>query len=297
MDVSTPAKPSLKRRAILPFLFFVGGVGATGWTITQTEFGRSLFGSNAQLAGQSDLTPAPAATLAPAPTAPPSANEDAARIAALESRLARVESVGPRGGGGGGTSARSEGLLLAFAARRALELGLPLGSLEQELEATFGTTQQHMVAAVLAAARAPVTLAKLQADLIPLSERLSGSENQSLWTRFTGGLSGLVSVRPSGSPPQDPAMLAAQAKTAMKNGDIASALQAISRLPDRALAADWMASARRYVEAQRALSALEKSALAGVMLPKPAVAPPAALESPSEPTTTPFGTPENLKPI
>jgi hypothetical protein len=268
MDIATPAKPSWKRRAILPLLFFVGGVGATGWAMTQTEFGRSLFGGDAPLGVSTAAAPSPV-TLAPAPNASPSLNDDAARIAALEARLARVESAGP--GTSSAPSARSEGLLLAFAARRALELGLPLGSLEQELEAAFGRTQPHMVAAVVAAARAPVTLAQLQADLPPLAERLSSGGDQGLWTRFTNSMTGLISVRPSGSAPQDPALLAAQAKSAMASGDIAAALQAVSRLPDRALAADWMASARRYAEGQRALSALEKTALSGVNQPKPMV--------------------------
>jgi hypothetical protein len=183
-------------------------------------------------------------------------------------------------------------MLLAFAARRALELGLPLGNFEDDLNARFGSSEPHMVAAVVAAAKTPVTIAKLRGDLIGLLPRLSGDESTGVWDRLTAGFSTLATVRRGDSATQDPNALLTQARTAMEAGDIDTALQAISRLPNRAVAADWMAAARRYSEAQRALNALEKAALSGpdtqpspgeFLLPEPTPAMPTPEAAPSAP--------------
>ncbi len=263
------------RRLVFPLLFFVGGVGAAGWVVTQTGAGRSLAGLEAPLI-EHPASKAPVATPL-APVQPilgaPLGSEADARIAALELRLARIESSG--GASGGAHSSQSDGLLLAFAARRALELGLPLGSLEQAISAHFGASQPHMVAAISSAARVPTTLSKLQADLESLAPKLSG-EDKGVWSRFSEGLASLVTVRRGDTSTTDPSALIAQARSAIEASDVDGALQAVSRLPNRAFATDWMASARRYSEAQRALAALEKSALGDVSQPQE---PPAAIDA------------------
>jgi hypothetical protein len=292
---SSDSRPnrSWTRRLILPLLFFVGGVGVTGWVVTQTDLGRSIRG----LESPAGIEPIPAAAtlvppLAPAPAAvaPPTLGTEAdARIAALELRLARIENSG---GGISARSSQSDGLLLAFAARRALELGLPLGSLEQEISAHFGASQPHMVAAISAAARAPVTMAKLQMDLNDLAPKLIDGGDTGLWSRFSNGLAGLVTIRRNDATSADPSALVAQAQTALAASDVDGALQAVSRLSSRALAVEWMASARRFSEAQRALAALEKSAISGAT--EAQVAPPPVadqpLSLPTDPQDTQSGT-------
>ena len=287
MDTSTPivkSGPTWRRKLIFPSLFFVAGVGAAGWGVTQTEFGRSIAG----LQGPEPIVVAPNVAPAAAPTAP--ADQAAARIAELEASLAQQQSAAPIRVATG--SSRADGMLLAFAARRALELGLPLGSFEQDLNARFGSSEPHMVAAVVAAAKTPVTITMLRGDLIGLLPQLSREETTGLWDRLTTGLSSLATVRRGDSATQDPNALLTQARTAMESGDIDTALQAISRLPNRAVAADWMAAARRYTEAQRALNALEKAALSGpdtqpaageFLLPEPTPAMPTPVTAPSAP--------------
>jgi hypothetical protein len=285
MDTSTPVSkpgPTWRRKLVFPLLFFVAGIGVAGWGVTQTEFGRSIAG----------LQTPNAAIVAPndAPAAQGSAPSDqaAARIAELEASLAQQQSSAPIRVAT--VSSRADGMLLAFAARRALELGLPLGSFEDDLNARFGSSEPHMVAAVVAAAKTPVTIAKLRGDLIGLLPQLSGVESAGLWDRLTTGFSNLATVRRGDDAPHDPNALLAQAKTAMETGDVDTALQAISRLPNRAVAADWMAAARRYSEAQRALNALEKAALSSTdaqpspgefLLPEPTPAMPAPEAAPS----------------
>ena len=60
------------------------------------------------------------------------------------------------------------------------------------------------------------------------------------------------------------------------------ALAEVARLPNRDLAADWMAEAKRHVEAYRALDLLEAAAIVGPVEPPPA---PAIILP--EPETTP----------
>jgi hypothetical protein len=278
MDPSLPspkAASNWKRKLILPLLFFTTGVGAAGWGVTQTEFGRSLTG----------LQPPAPITIAPRPTpTPPNSvapDQASRRIAELEDSLARARSGGTVSSAGG--SSRAEGLLLAFAARRALELGLPLGSFEQELAAHFGTAQPHLVAAVVAAAHTPITLATLQLELTRLTPQLAGTQGTGMWERVTNGFSNLVSVRRGGDVTQDPKLLLDQARIAMSTGNVDAALQAISRMPNRAVAADWMTSARRYSEAQRALTALEKSSLEGPTIIDPPITPTIPDPAPSTP--------------
>jgi hypothetical protein len=52
-----------------------------------------------------------------------------------------------------------------------------------------------------------------------------------------------------------------RARRALDGGQVDTALAEVARLPSRAAATDWMAAARRYIEAHRALDILEAAAL------------------------------------
>ena len=65
-----------------------------------------------------------------------------------------------------GNADRAEGLLVAFAARRALDRGVALGFLEALLRQRFGDSQPQAVGMIITAAREPVTLQELQDGLL-----------------------------------------------------------------------------------------------------------------------------------
>src|SRR3546814_8195783 len=91
---------------------------------------------------------------------------EGAHAAALTTRVSELEDRIPRinvqAQAASGNAARAEGLLIAFAARRALDTGGPLGYIEGQLRLRFGRAQPRAVATIINAAREPVTLQDLQ---------------------------------------------------------------------------------------------------------------------------------------
>ena len=81
------------------------------------------------------LTPKPIVTN-PAPPPPPVVVEaQPARLSTLEARVAQVENATERAEGSAG---RADALVIAFAARRAIDRGVALGYLERLLVSRFG---------------------------------------------------------------------------------------------------------------------------------------------------------------
>src|SRR5207244_673349 len=99
------------------------------------------------------------------PAAPPigaTGNEDIARrLAALEQRFGQIDTSSRVAVG---SADRTEALVAAFAARRAIDRGVGLGFLERVLQVRF-PGQPGDVARIIALARQPVTLAQLQSEL------------------------------------------------------------------------------------------------------------------------------------
>ena len=60
-----------------------------------------------------------------------------------------------------GSAGRADALVIAFAARRAVERGVALGYLEPLLVERFGADHQRAVATIVTASRSPVTQAQL----------------------------------------------------------------------------------------------------------------------------------------
>ncbi len=98
--------------------------------------------------------------------APPPAAPAVATDPALADRLAeiqdKVDGIEDQARAATGDASRAEGLLVAFAARRALDRGSELGYIEALLRQRFGQSQPQAVAMILSASRQPVTLADLQ---------------------------------------------------------------------------------------------------------------------------------------
>lgn len=240
-------------------------------------------------------TPPSSASLAPevqAPTAP------SANVATLAQRLtameARLDDVDQRSRAAVGDAGRAEGLLVAVAARRALDAGMPLGYLEGLLRERFGATHAAAVATILSAARQPVTLDELRAGLDALAPSLARASGQgNWWSRLKGELSQLVVVRHAGMPSTVPADRIAHGQRLLDDGHVDGALAEVARLPARNAAADWMAQARRYLAARAALEQVETAALLEPAAPPGPLAPaqPAASAPPAPPAPSPARAP------
>src|SRR5690606_32712423 len=104
-----------------------------------------------------------------------------------------------------GNAARAEGLLIAFAARRAIERGEPLGYLADQLKLRFEDARPNSVQTILAAAEDPVTLDQLIARLEGLAPTLAkGADDQLSWAWLTQELSNLFVIRRETSPSPQP---------------------------------------------------------------------------------------------
>ena len=258
-----PRSP-MRTAFIVALLAFIGGVALMAWAVTRWEPARRLV----MRSDVSTATPLPQpgmrtpALAVPSPTIAPPPQEigpGEARIAGLEERMARVDL---RAAAAAGNAARAEGLLIAFAARRAVDRGVAMGYIEGELRQRFGASQPRAVAAIIASAQNPVTLEGLQHGLEELRPRLSGApQSENWWDATRRTISGLIVVRKMGADSPAPDQRVARAQLRVESGQVEGALAEVSRLPGRDSAGPWMAQARRYIEAHHALDIIEAAAL------------------------------------
>jgi hypothetical protein len=283
---TTPAQARpLRRFLLIALLGLLVGMGLVLWGLSRSPTAREyLLGSDAPAGTEPPIVsvspPPPSGVMRPTLTPTPQPADD--RIAILEAQVAQLSRTTAVQSGG---SERAEGLLLAFAARRALDRGLALGYVEGQLSSHFGTRQPRAVTMIIAAARQPVTLDQLKSDLDALAPKLTGSNpDEGWWHSITRSLSGLFIVRDAGAPSTLPAERLSRASDAISLGRVDQALAEVARLPNRNVATEWMAKAKRHIEAYRALDLLEAAAIIG---PGETVQPPAiALPEPDAPAPT-----------
>ncbi|KPL68207.1 hypothetical protein SZ64_08775 [Erythrobacter sp. SG61-1L] len=184
-----------------------------------------------------------------------------ARVVAMEQRLDQLslqaQSVA-------GNAARSEALLVAFASRRSIERGQPLGSLADQLKLRFGDAHPNAVRTVIEAAKSPVTLDQLVARLDGLAPELTTSSSPELsWGRLKREFAELFVIRHEATPSPQPVKRMERAHLFMESGRVAAAAAEVSNLPgaDSPDALRWIADARRYAAAQDALDRLETAAI------------------------------------
>jgi len=200
------------------------------------------------------------------------ANALAARVGELETRLSRITL---EAASASGNATRAEGLLIAFAARRALDRGLSLGYLEAQLRLRFGDDQPNAVKTIIDTARDPITLEQLRSELDALAPQLVGRNSESggsLWTGIRRELGELFILRPAGTQSPRASQRIDRAHRYLAGGQADKAIEEVEAMPGAEVASEWLIDARRYHEARRALDLIETAAIL-----EPRDSPPAAM--------------------
>lgn len=245
----------------LLLLAFVGGALLMAWLSQNwgvrdgARTASAPAGNSADVQNGADGAVAPPVGLA----APALADPQAARVLDLEQRLGRI-SVAAQAASYNAN--RAEALLTAFAARRALDAGRPLGYIEGTLRLRFGDAQPRAVATIINAAAEPVTLADLRLGLLDIDAAVRRPQTAgSWWQGFWREVSGIAVIRKAGTPSPEPEQRLDRARHAVELGQIDSAIAEMSALPAQPAVTRWLELARRYNEAHRALDLVEAAAV------------------------------------
>ena len=265
------SKPRSARKIVLIALIAVMlGAAFAGWLVWRGDL-------DAILPPRAATAPARMTSPAPPPMRPSAAgvaaNIDAveARVAILDERLARL---GTEADAAAGNATRAESLLIVAATRRLIEKGAPLGSIGDQLKLRFGDAQPNAVRTVLDAAKAPMTLDELNAQLDALTPQLiERPARGDTWGRVRSEISNLFVVRREAGRGADPAARVERARLMLAAGKVERAIAEVQRLPGAAAAGAWIVAARRYDAAQRALDLIETAAIL-MPIARPSLEPP-----------------------
>jgi hypothetical protein len=260
---------SWSARLLIGLVLILIGAGAATWGLAHYRPAARVLGV---APAAEPVIPKPVGlTAKPAPQPAPAPPPTNAQIADLQARLARVEGAAQRAEGFAG---RADALVIAFAARRAIDRGVALGYLEPLLLDRFGAQHQQAVATIVTDSHQPVRLNDLVAEYDTLGPDLRrGGPQDSWWTAFRRELGTLVEVHPAERPAVNPDARYQRARQRLSTGDVDQALAETMRLPGAANAQAWIDKARRYVAAHRALDEIESAALLGAPAPQPTPAP------------------------
>ncbi|MGB3166103.1 MAG: hypothetical protein WBA68_04925 [Alteraurantiacibacter sp.] len=277
-----PAGTTTRQRSLRPLLLATGaafllGVAATWFLVSDNATG-GLFALRGE-AGTPTAVPSVAESqtdvlVGPTPSASPTTVAEAtqqveqvvetqggldSRIAALEQRLTRLDIQAQSAAG---NAARAEALLIAFASRRVIERGEPLGYLADQLRLRFGEERPNAVQTVINAAQNPVTLDQLLARLEGLAPTLDDApEGEGVFTRLGRELSEIFIVRREDTASPVAERRLERARLFLESGRIEAAVSEVRNLPNAVIAEDWIDDAERYAAAQRALETLETAAV------------------------------------
>ncbi len=195
----------------------------------------------------------------------------AAQLAALEARTAAVSIDASAASGQAG---RAEAILIAFAARRAIERGMPLGYLEEELRRRFGAAEPRATLVITESAHDPLTLEDLRQGLDANAAELLSAKDEDLLSSLSRELRSLIVIHDAGTPSPILADRLKRARRMLDAGQVGAALAEVQRLPGAGQAGAWIAAARRYIETRGALDEIESAAVLGRT--SPVIATPAA---------------------
>jgi len=180
------------------------------------------------------------------------------RLAAAEQRLARLDLQAQAAAG---NAARAEGLLIAFATRRAVERGAELGYLADQLRLRFGDSWPNAVRTIITFSRDPITLDVLLARLDGLAPKLREDAGIHSWSDLRRELGQLFIVRRESTPSPQPERRLERARQFLESGRIDAAIAEVQNLPGADKAEAWIADAQRYSAAMDALETIETAAV------------------------------------
>jgi len=258
---------SWSARLLIALCLVLLGAAVAAWALARYDGAARFLGVAPNQPKVARVQPAlaaqPLVARAPAQAAP----ADLARIATLEARIGTLENATRQVAG---SAVRADALLVAFAARRAVERGVALGYLETLLVDRFGPDHPRAVATIVTAARSPVRLHQLIAEYEQLGPvlRAAGPE-EDWWAGFQRELGSLVEIRRADRPSIKPDARYIRALARLSAGEVDTALAETMRLPGAAQAEAWTRRARFYVAARRALDEIESSALLAADSPAP----------------------------
>lgn len=243
-------------RLLLAIALLLAGAAGAAWALARYDQAARFLGVQPAPAPQKT---APLQLVQQQQPAEPQAAADAARIAELEARLARVETSAQRVEGSAG---RADALLVAFAARRAVDRGVALGYLEPLLLDRFGKTHAPAVGTIITGSHTPISLNELVAQYRDLGPVLrSTATREGVWTQFKREIGSLIQVRHADRPSTQPDARYLRALSQLEDGEVDSALAETMRLPGAGNAQEWVRKARQYVAVHRALDEVESAAL------------------------------------
>lgn len=264
------ARPSIKPVLFAVLASFLLGALVVGYLAWQGWFKVGDAGTIASV----ENSPAALATQ-PAPPSPAPSESEAAQDAALEQveqtqggidqRLAaaeqRIARLDLQAQAASGNAARAEGLLIAFATRRAIERGAELGYLGDQLRLRFGDAQPNSVQTIIDFSRNPVTLDVLLARLDGLGPDLTATTGRPTFDKLRHELASLFVIRRETTPSPQPSRRLERARMFLESGRVDKAIQEVEQLPGAGSAAAWLADARRYQRARNALDLIETTAV------------------------------------
>ena len=249
-------------RLLIGLVLILAGAGAAIWGLGQYQPAARFLGvappETDQLAPQRAVIQSgvgnPPAAVLPEPG-------QGERVAQLEARLARVENATQRTESFAG---RADALVVAFAARRAIDRGVALGYLENLLVDRFGPQHQRAVATIITASHQPVRLNDLIAEYETLGPDLRrGGPQDSWWSNFKREVGELVEIHRADVPSPSADARYSRALQRLSAGDVDQALAETMRLPGAMRAGAWTSKARRYIATHRSLDEIESAALLG----------------------------------
>ena len=262
--VPNRASLSWSARLLIAIALILAGAAATAWALARYDgVARFLGVRPEQEAPQIVAPPQDASRLVaePAVVSNDAIAAESAKIQDLELRVARVENSTQRTEGFAG---RADALLVAFAARRAVDRGVALGFLEPLINDRFAATHPGAVATIVTGSRTPVRLNDLVAQYRDLGPALrSSAPEDGFWTQFKRELGSLIQVRRADSPSTQPDARYLRALSKLEDGEVDAALAETMRMPGAPHAQAWIGKARQYVAVHRALDEVESAALLG----------------------------------
>ena len=275
---------------------FLAGGGIAGYAVYRYAENQSQSGQPAENEPVQQI----AADGAAEPTPTPSATQTSAaqqavdrvaqqqggldqRLAAAEQRLARLDLQSQAAAG---NAARAEGLLIAFATRRALERGAELGFLADQLRLRFGDALPNAVRTIVNFSRDSVTMDQLVARMNGLAPTLSGSNREFSWNLLRNELSQLFVIRRESTPSPQPEKRLERARLFLESGRVAAAIEEVRNLPGAENATGWIRDAERYAAAYEALDLIETSAVLEPRLLRDGTGSRIEQPSPAEETST-----------